>query len=218
MDTSVKQVTVLGATGQVGQVVLQEALEAGYEVRVLARSPHKLGVLRESVEVIEGDLLDASAVGRALHGSQAVLSAAGGVKEPDQAARFRQIGRNLSGAMKEQGVTRLVNISGAVVLLPGERLDLQRRLMRVMVNLFFRQMLQAQDAFTPIITNDPHIDWTLVRAAVISTGPGSGSVLADDQKLPALKIALDDLGRFMVEQVESTEWIRRAPLVASAKR
>jgi hypothetical protein len=61
------------------------------------------------------------------------------------------------------------------------------------------------------------MDWTLVRAAVISSGPGTGKVLTDERKLPGLKITLDDLARFMVEQVESTTWIRRAPLVATAR-
>lgn len=196
---------------------MREALRAGYRVRALVRSPHKMGAVRESVDVVEGDLTDASAVGRAVQGSHAVLNAAGGVKEPDQFATFRRIGQNLLGAMKEHEVKRLVSVSGAVAVLPEETLDLQRRLMRVMVGLFFGPMRQAQDAITPLITNDRDIDWTLVRAAVISTGPGTGAVLADDQKLPALKIALDDLGRFMVEQVESTAWVRKAPLVASAR-
>lgn len=217
MDSRVQQVTVLGATGQVGKVVVREALRAGYRVRVLARSPDKLGAIPERVDVVEGDLLDASALGRALHGSQAVLSAAGGVKEPDQHAKFQRIGRNLVGAMAEQEIRRLVNISGAVVVLRGESLDFQRTLMRGMVSLFFRQMLQAQNAITPIVTSAPEIDWTLVRAAVIATSPGTGTVLANDRKLPALKIALDDLGVFMVEQAQSTTWVRKAPFVASAR-
>ncbi len=128
MNSRIQQVTVLGATGQVGRVVLREALRAGYRVRVLARSPNKLGEIPEGVDVVEGDLLDASAVGSALQGSHAVLSAAGGVKEPDQYVKFQRIGRHLVGAMQEQGIRRLVNISGAVVLLPGESLDFQRRL------------------------------------------------------------------------------------------
>ncbi len=86
-----------------------------------------------------------------------------------------------------------------------------------MVSLVFRPMLQAQNAITPILTSAPDIDWTLVRAAVISTSLGTGTVLANDRKLPALKIALDDLGKFMVEQVKSTAWVRKAPFVASAR-
>jgi putative NADH-flavin reductase len=134
---------------RVGQVVLREALWAGYRVRLLARSPHKLGAVSGAVDVVEGDLLDVSALRNALRGSRAVLSAAGGVKEPDQYGRFQRIGRNLLGVMEEQGIRRLVSISGAVAVLPGESLGFQRRLMRAMVGLFFRQMRQAQTPSRP---------------------------------------------------------------------
>jgi hypothetical protein len=85
----------------------------------------------------------------------------------------------------------------------------------IFVSLFYNQMKQAQEAITPIIENEAYISWTFVRAAMISKDSGSGHVLADDKQMPVTKIMLGDLGKFLVEQVASTEWIRKAPLVAS---
>jgi uncharacterized protein YbjT (DUF2867 family) len=53
------QITILGSTGQVGKAVVIEALKSGYEVKVLVRNPDKLGDLKEKVEIVEGNLLDA---------------------------------------------------------------------------------------------------------------------------------------------------------------
>jgi putative NADH-flavin reductase len=209
------QITILGSTGQVGKAVLREALNRGYQVTVLVRSPDKLGDLKEKVKIVQGDLLDPIAVEKALEGSKAVINAAGGVKEPDQYRKFQQIGGILVEKMKHQGITRLVNISGAVMNLPNERLDFKRKLMKVFVRLFFNQMKQAQEGILPIIVNDKEIIWTFVRAAMISGKAGTRNVLADDTKMPGTTIMLEDLGMFMAEQVTSVEWINKAPLVAS---
>ena len=49
----------------------------------------------------------------------------------------------------------------------------------------------------------------------ISKNPGTGTVVADDKQMPGITIMLEDLGKFMVEQITSTQWIKKAPLVAS---
>ena len=209
------QITILGASGQVGKATLREALSKGYQVKVLVRSPDKLGDLKEKVTIIKGDLLDGMSVEQALQGSVVVINAAGGVKEPDQYKKFQLIGTILTEKMKLLGITRLINISGAVMNLPTEKLDLKRKIMKVFVSLIFRQMKQAQEAFLPIIINDNNVSWTFVRVAMISKKPGTGKVLANDKQMPGTTIMLEDLGKFIVEQITSTEWIKKAPLVAS---
>ncbi len=209
------QITILGATGQVGKATLQEALHQGYSVKVLVRSPEKLGDLIEKITVVKGNLLDSTSVEQALQGSAAVINASGGVKEPDQYQKFQKIANILTEKMKEQGIKRLVSISGAVMTLPGETLKGKRKIMKVFVNLFFKQMKQSQEALTPIIIAEKNIDWTFVRAAMISKKPGSGTILADDKQMPGTSISVEDLGKFLVEQVRETKWIKKAPFVAS---
>ncbi|MBS9524003.1 NAD(P)H-binding protein [Litoribacter ruber] len=209
------QITILGATGQVGGSVLREALKKNYQVKVLVRSPEKLNDLRDKVTVVTGNLLDADAVEKALQGSAAVINAAGGVKEPDQFEKFQRIGQLLTGKMNDQGIKRLVNISGAVSALPNESLDLQRRIMKVFVSILFKEMKQAQEALMPIIISNGQIYWTFVRAAMITKKAGTGKVLADDKRMPGTSIRLDDLGMFLVDQVSSDKWVKKAPLVAS---
>ncbi len=209
------QVTILGATGQVGKATLEKALAKGYQIKVLVRSPDKLGEFRDKVTVIKGDLLDSSAVNKALQGSSVVINAAGGVKEPDQFKKFEKIATILSDKMDAHGITRLINISGAVMNLPGEKLNLKRKIMKLFVSLAFKQMKQGQEAFLPRILENKNIDWTFVRAAMISKNQGTGNVLADDKQMPGTTIHLGDLGSFMVDQVNSNIWIKKAPFVAS---
>jgi putative NADH-flavin reductase len=211
------QITILGSTGQVGRAALKEALHLGYRVKVLVRSPDKLGDLKGKVMLIIGDLTDSLSVGKSLDGSEAVINAAGGVKESHQFEKFQQIGKILVAQMKERGISRLINISGAVAKLSNETMDMNRKLMGVMVNLFYHQMKRAQEGIMPVIEQATDISWTFVRAAMISKNPGTGKIIADDKKMPGTKIMLEDLGKFMLEQVNSTQWIKKAPFVASGR-
>ncbi|MGC3944411.1 MAG: NAD(P)H-binding protein [Chryseolinea sp.] len=210
------QITILGSTGQLGKAVLNQALKEKYQVKVLVRDPEKLGELKDNVIVVQGNLLDEVSVEKSLNGSSAVINVSGAVKEDDQVEKFKTIGPILVAAMKRQGITRLINISLAVIHLPNEKLDFQRKAIRVLVNLFFKEKKLVNEAVMDAVLREPGIEWTFVRPAFFSTKPGSGNVLADDTKMPGTTIMLDDLGSFLVRQTTSRDWIRKAPLVASA--
>jgi putative NADH-flavin reductase len=176
------QITILGSTGQVGKAVVNQALKAKYSVKVLVRDPEKLGDLKEKVQVVQGNLLDEASVEKSLVGSTAVINVSGAVKEADQIEKFKKIGGILVSKMKQQGVTRLINISLAVIHLPHEKLDFQRKAIRVLVNLFFKEKKLVNEAVMAAILSEPSLDWTFVRPAFFSTKPGSGDILADDKK------------------------------------
>jgi putative NADH-flavin reductase len=209
------QVTILGASGQIGKAVLAEALRMGYEVKVLVRTPAKLDDLGQKVSIVQGDLTNATALDLSLDGSEAVLNLAGGVKETDQFNKFQRIAENLVDQMNKRGIRRLINISGAVSTISGEDLEFKRRVMKIFVGLFFKQMKQAQEALMPIVEEAKNISWTFVRPAMISPDLSTGRILVDDKKLPGTKIKLGDLAKFIVEQIESDQWIRRAPMLCS---
>jgi putative NADH-flavin reductase len=209
------QITILGSTGHVGKAVLVQALKEKYQVKVLVRDPDKLADLKDKVQVVLGNLLDEAAVEKALEGSIAVINVSGAVKEPDQIEKFKKIGKILVSKMNQRGITRLVNISLAVIHLPDEKLDFQRKAIRILVNLFFREKKLVNEAVMAAVLRERNLDWTFVRPAFFSTKRGSGKILADDKKMPGTTIMLEDLGVFLVRQIKSSDWIRRAPLVAS---
>ena len=209
------QITILGSAGQIGKIVAAEAIKMGYRVKVLVRNPDKLGELKDKVDIVQGNLLDPLSVEKALAGSKAVINLSGAVKEPNQIEKFQKIGEILVEKMKQQGITRLVNISLAVIPLPLEKLDMQRKALRVFVNLFYKQKKRVQETVMGVILKAKDLSWTLVRPAMVSKKPGTGIILASDIHMPGTTIMVEDLAKFMVEQIMSTEWIKKAPLVAS---
>lgn len=94
---SSKKVLVIGAGGHTGRCLVSYGVEYGHQITAFVRSRERLEAavgldLLTRVEVVEGDALDAEAVGRAMAGKQAAVNAA---QHPDDAAIFEAICRNV---------------------------------------------------------------------------------------------------------------------------
>ena len=68
MSESRKTVLVVGSTGSIGHLVVEEAVRQGYVVRALVRTPSKARRFPAQVDVISGDVtrpetLNAAAAG-----------------------------------------------------------------------------------------------------------------------------------------------------------
>ncbi|GAB3276313.1 NAD(P)-dependent oxidoreductase [Kineosporia babensis] len=71
------RIAVLGATGAVGSLVVQEALRQGLLVTALARDPRQVPA-RPNLTVAEADVFDAASIARAINGSEVLISTLGG--------------------------------------------------------------------------------------------------------------------------------------------
>jgi NADH dehydrogenase len=108
------KVLVTGGTGFVGPKVVGAIVEAGHEVRALARDPGKAAhVAALGAELHEGDVTDAASLGPAAHGVEAVVHLVG-IRQgkPEQFQRIMVDGtRSLLAAAKEAGAQRFVLMS-----------------------------------------------------------------------------------------------------------
>ncbi|MBP2368759.1 DUF2867 domain-containing protein [Pseudonocardia parietis] len=112
-------VLVVGATGYIGSRLVPRLLDAGHEVRVLARTP--AGVAdhpwADRVEVVPGDAQDRAAVTRACDGAEAVVHLVHAMDGPGYADRDRAAAHALAGGAAATGVQRIVYLGG---LQPGD--------------------------------------------------------------------------------------------------
>jgi UDP-glucose 4-epimerase len=147
-----------GATGFVGQAVVDEALRRGISVRALARREQHT---RPGVEWIRGDLADERALTALVQGASAVLHVAGVVNTPDP--RGFHLG-NVAGtealleATKEVGPERLVFVSSLAAREPR-------------LSAYGRSKRGAEDA-----VEASGLAWTIVRPPAIY-GPRDREIL-----------------------------------------
>src|SRR5512146_2537882 len=105
-------IALFGATGQTGKAVLSAALARGLHVRALVRGaglPPSSGVCE-----LTGALADAEALHRTLEGVQAVVIVFG-QRPPHTDVFCAEATRCILEAMRQQGITRLICQTGAMV-------------------------------------------------------------------------------------------------------
>src|SRR5690606_15997090 len=107
------KIALIGATGFVGAALLDELLQRGHRVTVLARNPAKLAA-RDGLTVVPADAQDAAQVAKAAAGHDAVVSAYNpGWTVPDIYDQFLKGTRAIIDGTKQAGVRRFLMVGGA---------------------------------------------------------------------------------------------------------
>jgi putative NADH-flavin reductase len=212
------KIAILGSTGFLGKVLLEKALDAGYQVRTLVRTPDKLGDFRNRVEFVRGSVFEARDIERAVSGTEVVLSTVGPPqRHPRNPEKYEKAMEDLVAALRKQDIKRLIHTGGAVH--PGgenENWTMGRRMLGFVLNLIWKPGLVAKHLEWEVLKKS-HLDWTLVRPPHIIKGKGVGNLQADEKNLASTHVNVEDLADFMLAQIHSKDWIQKAPLVASGE-
>jgi uncharacterized protein YbjT (DUF2867 family) len=106
-------VTVMAATGRIGNRISELLLTAGVKVRALGRSERKLSELRDSgAETFAGDAADVSFLADAFRGADAVYTALPyDSHEADYFAQQSRVGEAILEAVRQSGVRYVVFLS-----------------------------------------------------------------------------------------------------------
>ena len=116
------KILLIGATGNIGQRILKEALSRGYEVTAAQRHPEKLRAQHSLLTVLKADLMDEAELPSLLNGYEVIISAisAAGGSTPEQ---FKKANENLIVALQGEPDQRLIVVGGAgnTEVAPGVR-------------------------------------------------------------------------------------------------
>jgi putative NADH-flavin reductase len=205
-------VIVFGATGAVGRRIVDHALEAGHNVTAFVREPDRLQTQHDRLRVASGDVLDADAVGRAVTGQNGALVAIGARRDEDPESVTSQGTAHIVAAMAAAGARRLVLLSIMGVGESMRQTGLARFVLPRVMGAIIRDRTIAEEA---VRASD--LEWVIVRPTRLSDKPGRGRYRAGTDLRAGLlsSASRDDVASFMVEQLESDEYLRRAPSMTS---
>jgi putative NADH-flavin reductase len=206
------QLTIFGATGRTGQPLVRQALDAGHTVMAFARTPSKLDLTHDCLRIVQGDVMDAEPVHRAVDGADAVLSALGHTSDsPDD---MQAVGtRHIIDAMQAHDVRRLVSLAGAAVRHPRDTPSWGDRLMIGLMRLFASAMLEDARRHAELI-RATDLDWTIVRPPRLTNGPHTGTYQTGYLQMgPMASIARADVADFMLRCATSDDFIGEEPML-----
>ncbi|MGX7708968.1 NAD(P)-dependent oxidoreductase [Methylobacterium sp. Gmos1] len=206
------KILVLGATGGTGRLIVAQSLARGYDVTALVRSPGKAKSL-PGAKLVVGDARDPQVLREALRGRDAVVSALGTPASPfREVTLLSEVTRTLVGAMRDEGVARLVAVTG--IGAGDSRGHGGFAFDMLILPLLLRHVYADKDRQEDIVRQSG-LDWVLVRPTVLSNKPGRGAVraLVDLAGFHGGSVAREDVARFVLDQVETDAWIGRTPLI-----
>jgi putative NADH-flavin reductase len=175
-------ITVFGANGRVGKLVVRQALHQGHQVRAFVHSHNPFAAKDERLTVFTGDVADADAVEGAVAGTDAVVSTLGAFRRGTGPVLTPGL-RTITQAMDRYGTRRLVILTGAGVARPGRRVDTRTRINRSVLALMDRTaVVDAENAVQLVAATD--LAWTAVCAPTI-TADGFQDYLITEQ-MPSL--------------------------------
>ncbi|WP_345411111.1 NAD(P)-dependent oxidoreductase [Actinomycetospora chlora] len=210
-------VTVFGGTGKIGRHVVRRLLRAGHHVTALVRSPEKLDITDDDLEVIVAELDDTAAVGRAVAGADAVISALGPPIDPFlRSGPLTAATRGIVAAMHESGVRRLVALATVSVPDPRDRPSLLDRLVPVGIGLLIPGALKEVQGISEVVTTSG-LDWTLARITapidVSTNGTLRAGFLGRDHV--GAPMARTDVAAFLVDQLVDDTFVGAAPAISN---
>lgn len=205
------RLSVFGATGKTGALIVKAALAADHEVNAFVRDPAKMTGTHERLHVVQGDAADADSVVRAIEGCDAVISALGSGHNT-----LTMFGEVAVPAMQRLSVKRIVSLVGAGVSEPGDPASIGRTIMLTLMGLIAKGVLEDASRHADQLRQS-ELDWTLVRPPRLADGEATGNIEhAPTLKLgPSRSITRADLAQFMLTVVTSDQYIRQSPMVAN---
>jgi putative NADH-flavin reductase len=200
---------VFGATGGTGRELVRQALERGHSVTAFARDPAALDK-HDRLQSIAGDVLDAAAVERAVADHDAVLCTVG--KPATSPGTVRSHGtRNIVRAMESAGPRRL--ICQSTIGIGDTRPLLPPRYKYLLVPLLLRRTFAEHERQEATVRSS-QLDWTIVRAGVLTDGELTGSYrhgFPPTERSAECEISRADAAAFTLDLVANGAYLRQSP-------
>lgn len=204
------KIIVFGATGGVGQSVVKQAVENGFEVTAFVRTPEKLQTTHEKLTIIKGDTFNQQEVTAAIAGHDAVVSCLGSSQGMKKSTELQDMVKNIVAGMQEQDVKRIVYTASAGIYneLPG----ISGKLMMGMLKNALTDHRAAVDWI------ESHgLNYTIVRPMGLTNGPFSGQYREAAEGVPekAKSIARADVAHFILKALNNPQYENTSIGIAS---
>lgn len=200
------KIALFGGTQGIGLQLLKLALEQGHTVQVLARTPGKITLNHPNLTVIQGDVLNETAVSQTLQGTNTVVVSLGTTaNNPGQVVSEGT--KLVINQMKQQGLTRLVVVTSLGV---GESKDQVPFFFKILMKTFLKNVM-ADKEIQENLVKESQLAWTIVRPGGLTDKPAAGQYnVSTGRELPARMVSRADVAAFILQLLAQNQYLQQA--------
>lgn len=197
------KIIVFGATGGVGRHVVNQALQAGYEVTAFVRDLTKLQIENNHLHVVRGDATNAEEVSAAIAGHDAVVSCLGSNKMVAKSTQLEEMTQHIVAGMEAHHVKRIVYTASAGINneLPGVG--------GKMVMKMLQNVLTDHRHAVDLIQAHKDLQYTIVRPLGLTNDDYTGEYREAKEGVPenARNIPRADVAHFILKALGDDTYI-----------
>lgn len=191
------RITVFGATGRTGRLVLDQARARGLDVTALARDPSSL-VSDPSLRIVKGDATNVDAVRSALEEADAAISVLAIPEGTEESTALSDATRTIARRMAIAGPRRLLVTANTSIFHEREVADPYR-------------IVAAEHRRNVAMLRGSDLSWTVLAAPYLVDAAGTGKYEAViEGPPPGKKIPRSDLALALLDGLSFDDWARRA--------
>ena len=206
------KIAIIGGTGTVGRHIAKRAIQQGYQVRMLVRNPERVSYIHDKIEFVQGQIQEIETIRELLSDCKVVINTFG--QPTKEKPIYSQVTKNILDVMTELNITRYIGVSGGSLTISGDNKRMLNRFGAKLFELIFPVMMEDKKAEWEHLSKDIHIQWTLIRLPFVKDTLKTKKIKESLTDMPGTKITNRDIATFIMEHVENTKYIHKAPFIS----
>ena len=204
------KVIVFGASGRTGKLVVEKALENGYNVTAFVRDANKLSLSHSSLTVIQGDGTKIEDVSNAIKEQNVVISCLGANNGLGKTTILHEMTKNIVQGMKENQVSKIIYVASA-----GIEKEIPGIMGKIVMKTLGNVLEDHRNAVKVIKENVPY--YTIVRPMGLTEGPFTGTYREATVGIPpkARSISRADVADFIIRAIKTEAYKNQSVSIAT---
>ncbi len=209
-------ITIFGANGQIGQQLINIALQNGDKVKAYVRRENALNLSHPNLEMIVGSLTDEKKVTEAIQGQDAIISTLGPALSMSRQVKDLPITRaheTMLRVMEQQEVSRFITLATPTLKSTFDQKQAVTVFPSIMAKLLFPTGFAEMKAIGKQIHHSK-VDWTVIRIVNPNTNKdGNGYAISLGDTKGKFTVSRKNVAQCMYDAIHKQEWIGKMPIV-----
>ena len=203
-----KKIIVFGATGGTGKLVVEQALQARYQITIVVRNPEAFTIRDENLIIIKGDVFELQSFENELKDKDVVVSCLG-IRKREPTTIYSEGINNIIQAMEKQNVNRIICLSAAAVIVPPKSSLLMKFVTKNILQRIFKYAYADMLTMEKIL-GESNCNWTIIRPPWLRDTKHTGKyrTAINEYLSNPSKISRADLAEFIVNHLEDEKTFR----------